>query len=123
MELESKSIEKYEKLFLHYFGWLMILVFTLFILGFIHGKPVFLMKLNFVIKIIIASYLIYRFNPYRKEKIYFTELDKRMVFSSSFYILIISFADILLYYITEIHDFFQPYTKPIADEFERVFIL
>jgi hypothetical protein len=83
----------------------------LFLLGFINGNPKYLLEFNFVLKVIIASYLIYRFNDYRTDKVVFTDLDRKLVYSSSIYILLISFADILFTYVTEIHNFFSPYTQ------------
>jgi hypothetical protein len=113
MILKNKPNIKYEKLFLHYFGLIMKVFTFLFVLGFINGKPSLLMKFNFVLKIIIASYLIYKFNDYHKEKVEFTELDRKLVYSCSVYILLISFADIMFTYVTEIRHFFAPYTQSI----------
>jgi len=113
MLLENKTITKYEKLFLHYFEWIMKLSTYLFVVGLVNGKPSLLMKFNFVLKVCISCYLIYRFNDYRKEKVEFTDLDRKLVYSCSVYILLISFADILFTYVVEIRHFFAPYTQSI----------
>jgi hypothetical protein len=123
MNIDDKHIQQTEKQFLHYFSILMKMVTILFLFGLIGGKPNFLMEFNFVLKIIIAAYLIYRFNDYRQEKVKFTELDRNLVYSSSIYIILLSFADILFAYIHQIHDFFTPYTQPIIQAIKNKIIV
>ena len=117
--VDNKSIYDLEYKFLHLFGYLMKIVGVLFIFGIIQNKPVYLLEFNFVVKIIISLFLIYRFNKYRKEKIQFTDLDRRVAFSAGIYIMAISFADLLNGYIEEIRAVITPYTKPIIAKIKK----
>ena len=117
--VDNKSIYDLEYKFLHLFGYLMKIVGVLFIFGIIQNKPVYLLEFNFVVKIIISLFLIYRFNKYRKEKIQFTDLDRRVAFSAGIYIMAISFADLLNGYIEEIRAVITPYTQPIIAKIKK----
>lgn len=117
--VDNKSIYDLEYKFLHLFGYLMKIVGVLFIFGIIQNKPVYLLEFNFVVKIIISLFLIYRFNKYRKEKIQFTDLDRRVAFSAGIYIMAISFADLLNGYIEEIRAVIIPYTEPIIAKMKK----
>lgn len=81
------------------FGAISIGFFILFMFGFINNKPELIIRINGGLKIILALYLIYRFNNFFPHKGLFTELDRKIVFSSAVYILLLSFADIIVKYI------------------------
>jgi hypothetical protein len=89
------------------------LFFILFIFGFVNNTPEYLIRLNGALKIILALYLIYRFNGYYGDKSPFTELDRKIVYSSAVYILLLSFADIIIKYIDVIRSYIIQYTNPI----------
>ena len=52
-------------------------------------------KIEFFLKLYMSIYLLWRFNPYRKQ-INITELDKRIIYSSAFFILFIIIINKLL---------------------------
>jgi hypothetical protein len=108
--------------FLNYFGYFITIIFVFFIFGVINDTPKFILEINFVIKIIISLYLIYRFNSFRETylgstKTEFTEFDRKLVYSSSVYIIILSFFDIFVIYLNKIRSIisgiFQPVTEPL----------
>ena len=94
------------------------IMFFLFIVGVLNDKIIFLLEINFIIKIIIASYLVYRFNSYSKDKLKFTEFDRKLVYSSGLYILFLSFTDILVLYTTKIRNLITHYTMPTITPFK-----
>jgi hypothetical protein len=63
------------------------------------------LKFYVFIKIIIALFLIYRFNPFRKYSIQCTELDKKMAYSAGLYILLFTFLDLVTYFVDDIRAF------------------
>ena len=64
------------------FSFIIKLTVILFIIGVFENKPTFITNFNFVVKLILAIFLIYRFNKYRKDKIKFTELDRKVSYSA-----------------------------------------
>ena len=78
----------------HWFDIITALMFCIFIFGFVFNVPFIFIQINFIIKVSIAIYLMYKFNNFR-EKITFTTLDKKICFSAGFYIFIFSFADVI----------------------------
>ena len=84
-------------------------------IGFLKDKPQQLLIMNFCIKVILGIFLIYRFNGYRSNKIIFTELDRKVIYSIGIYILILSFADIIVNFLTMIRSIILPYTLPFIE--------
>jgi hypothetical protein len=95
--------------------WVVIL---LFILGFIHTEPALFLKFTLFFKVILALFLIYRFNPYFAKKTPFTELDRRVCYSCGVFILFIAFTDYITYYVDIIRSRIVPYTSPIVTWFQ-----
>ena len=62
----------------------------------------------------------YRFNKYR-EKVVFTDLDRKVAYSAGVYILTISFIDIIEHYIGFIRSKVTIYTLPIVDNIKSYF--
>jgi hypothetical protein len=91
--------------------WVVIL---LFVFGFIHAEPVLFLKFTLFFKVILALFLIYRFNPYFAKKTPFTELDRRVCYSCGVFILFIAFTDYITYYVDIIRSHIVPYTGPIV---------
>ena len=106
--------------FIHYFGYITKLVVVLFIIGFFTDKPSGFLAINFVIKILFSLYLIYRFNSYRKNKIQFTDLDRKICYSAGVYIFTFSFVDIIQTYIERLRELIDPYTVPIVKDFKQM---
>ncbi len=78
----------------HWFDIITLIMICIFIFGFVFNMPSIFIQINFLIKVLIAIYLMYKFNGFR-EKVIFTTLDKKICFSAGFYIFIFSFADVI----------------------------
>jgi hypothetical protein len=114
--IENKKFYNFELYFLYFISFINKLTFILFFVGIFAKKLDYIVQLNFVVKIILASFLIYRFNKYRKDKIKFTELDRKVCYSTGTYIITISFIDFINNYIDTIRsDFILPITEPIIE--------
>jgi membrane-bound ClpP family serine protease len=89
-----------EIIFVDWLGYIAYTVITLYILGIIfsitHLKALYTtyMAMNFFVKILLGAYLVYRFNTFRQYKVYVTELDRKVIYSASLYIVIVSFLDL-----------------------------
>ena len=112
--IDNKNLYNFEVKFLEYFSFITKLTVVLFIIGFFQTKPTVIIQFNFVVKTILALFLIYRFNNYRKHKIEFTELDRKVCYSVGIYIILISFFDFFNYYTDYIKsNIVLPITEPI----------
>jgi hypothetical protein len=107
--------------FIHYFGYITKLVVVLFIIGFFTDKPSGFLAINFVIKILFSLYLIYRFNSYRKNKIQFTDLDRKICYSAGVYIFTFSFVDVIQTYVERLRELIDPYTVPILQSLSTLY--
>ena len=118
--IDNPSLYHFETNFLHYFGWLTKIVVLLFFIGFFQEKPTLYVYFNFLVKICLGLFLVYRFNKYRKYHITFTDLDRKVCYSAGIYILFISFAEYVNFYINEIRTFIKPYTIPVIKYFKNL---
>jgi len=110
--VDNKKFYNFELKFLTYFSYVTKFTVLLFLIGIFQNKPFILIQFNFVIKVILAIFLIYRFNSYRKHKIEFTELDRKVCYSAGIYIILISFLDIINFYTEYIrNNFILPFTN------------
>jgi hypothetical protein len=117
--VDNKQLYNIELNFLTSLSVINIVCIILFIIGFFQAQPIFILKFNIFFKIILALFLIYRFNNYRKQPIRFTELDRKICFSTGIYIILISFIDIITYNIEYIrNNFILPYTQPVVNYFK-----
>ena len=114
--INNKFIYNLELNIVNTFSWITKIIIFLYIIGFFKEKPLQFETINFTFKVIIALFLIYRFNSYRKKTIHFTELDRKIAYSSGIYILLISFVDIFDSYTQKFRSIIVPYTKPIINE-------
>ena len=119
--IDNKQLYNYELYFLFVISWITRLTFLLFIVGVFQTKPQGIVELIFVSKICLALFLIYRFNNYRTNKIVFTELDRKVCYSSGMYIILISFMDYYNSYINSIRNTILPYTQPIVKYITTLF--
>jgi hypothetical protein len=87
----------------HWFDYITFLMFFIFIYGILYNVPSIFIQINFTIKVIIALYLMYKFNDFSNHK--FTLLDKKICFSAGVYLFIFSFADVINSYLIEIKHF------------------
>jgi hypothetical protein len=112
--VDNKDIYYFELNFLYYFNMITKLTIILFIIGFFQSEPFIIIEFNFIVKILLALFLIYRFNNYRQKHIRFTELDRKVCYSSGIYIIIVSFMEIInknAQYIRQ--KYILPFTTPI----------
>ena len=117
--VDNKNFYNFELKFLTYFSFITKFTVVLFLVGIFQNKPYILIQFNFVVKVILAFFLIYRFNSYRKHKIEFTELDRKVCYSAGIYIILISFLDIINYYTETIrNDFILPVIQKFATYFK-----
>lgn len=105
--------------FINYFEYISELVFILFVIGVFTNAPDLFLAANFFVKILFSFYLMYRFNNFRKNKIHFTELDKKICYSSGIYIFTFSFLDILQSYIERLRKLIDPYTSSVMNEVKK----
>jgi len=117
--VDNKNFYNFELKFLTYFSFITKFTVVLFLVGIFQNKPYILIQFNFVVKVILAFFLIYRFNSYRKHKIEFTELDRKVCYSAGIYIILISFLDIINYYTETIrNDFILPVIQKFVTYFK-----
>ena len=110
--VDNKTIYNLELAFIKFFNFITQITILLFMVGFFKDPPISILKINYVIKIAIAFFLIYRFNSYRTTVV-FTKLDQKVAYSAGIYILTISFIDILNPYLEMVRAQITPYTLPI----------
>ena len=87
----------------HWVDIITIIMIFIFVYGFIMNDPTIFNQINFIIKVLIAFYLMYKFNDFR-QTIIFTTLDKKICFSAGFYIFVISFADLINSYFIRLRE-------------------
>ena len=86
----------------HWFDIITLIMFCIFIFGFIYNIPYIFIQFNFIIKVLISIYLIYKFNDFRKDTVKFTILDKKICYSAGIYLFLFSFADVINSYFREL---------------------
>jgi hypothetical protein len=117
--IDNKKLYYFELNFITFLNLINLICITLFIIGFFQVQPVLILQFNIFFKVILALFLIYRFNGYRKQKIRFTELDRKICFSTGVFIILISFIDIITFNIEYIrNNFILPYSQPIITYFK-----
>ena len=114
--VDNKNIYNLEYNFIHYFGIITKISFVFFFLGILNSNVDIILQIAFVVKVLIALFLIYRFNNWRSEKVQFTDLDRKSAYSAGTFILLISFSDIIVQYTDEIRSYIIPYSKPIIEK-------
>jgi hypothetical protein len=118
--IDNKKLYNFEVNFIKYFSFITKFTVILFIVGFFQSKPTYIIQINFVVKVVLALFLIYRFNSYRKHKIEFTELDRKVCYSAGIYIILISFVDLINHYTDYIRsNIVLPVTEPIIKWFKN----
>jgi len=87
---------------LHWFDIITLIMFCIFIFGFVYNVPSIFIQFNFIIKVLIAMYLMYKFNDFRTDTVKFTLLDKKICYSAGIYLFLFSFADVINSYFIEL---------------------
>ncbi len=113
--IDNKNIYKFEINFLYYFSIVTKATAVLFLIGFFQEKPSIVIKINSIVKFILGLFLIYRFNRYRKYKVEFTELDRKICYSTGLYIVLLSLGEYILQLSYTIRSRIIIYTTPLVD--------
>jgi hypothetical protein len=96
----------------HWFDIITLIMLFIFMYGLVFNEPILFIQLNFLIKVIIGIYLIYKYNDFRSHKtIQFTVLDKKICYSAGIYLLIFSFADVINSYFNKIREILKQQLK------------
>ena len=93
--IENKMFYKLAYNFVIFVNLVIVILVILFLAGTIVKTPFIFIEMNFFVKLLFALFLVYRFNPFRKDKIEFTDLDKNICFSIGVYIIVLSFLTLL----------------------------
>ena len=113
--IDNKNIYKFEINFLYYFSIVTKATAVLFLIGFFQEKPSIVIKINSIVKFILGLFLIYRFNRYRKYKVEFTELDRKICYSTGLYIVLLSLGEYILQLSYTIRSRIIIYTNPLVN--------
>lgn len=89
---------------LHYFDYITLLVTIIFFYGCIYDEPAIFVQINFVIKVAVSIYLMYRFNDFKRVKT-ITLLDQKICSFGGFYLLFVSAADVITVYLKQIREY------------------
>jgi len=119
--IDNKNIYNFELYFIKGFSVITKIVVVLFFIGFLTDKPKIILEINFVIKFILGLFLIYRFNKYRKNKVTFTELDRKICYSVGIYIVIISLGEYFLFFTGVIREQILKITNPFINPLKQYF--
>ena len=89
---------------MHWFDLITLFIMILFIYGSFNNTPKLFVQINFIIKVAIGCYLIYKFNDFRRvDKI--TLFDQKLCAFAGSYILLVSFADVITVYLNDIRNY------------------
>jgi hypothetical protein len=80
------------KWMLDWLGYIYLGMLILFLVGFYTTTPPAFQKFSFMVQVATALFLVFRFNPYRKEK-QLTSVDRRIILYAAYFILLSSFTD------------------------------
>lgn len=116
--IKNKLFYNIELTSIRWFRYASIIIIILYFIGIFSEKSIYLMEISFIFKILIALFLIYRFNEYRK-KITFTELDREAAFVAGEHLILISFVDILSSYTELIRPKITMHTQPIINKIKE----
>jgi hypothetical protein len=119
--IDNKNIYNFELYFIKGFSVITKIAVVLFFIGILTDKPKFILEINFVIKFLLGLFLIYRFNKYRKNKVVFTELDRKICYSAGIYIVIISLGEYLLFFTGIIREQIIKITNPFINPVKQKF--
>ena len=87
--------------YFHWFDFISIFMLLVFGYGLVKTESSLLIQINIMLKIIIALYLIYRFNDFQRIH-HISLLDQKLCSFAGFYLIITSFASIIKLYLTDL---------------------
>jgi hypothetical protein len=111
--VDNKHIYNLELTFLKCLTIVTKITFVLFLVGIFNNKPTFILEINSVVKFLLGIFLMYRFNSYRKNKVTFTELDRKICYSVGIYIVLISLGEYLITITDHVRNKIMYFTSPI----------
>ena len=95
-------MEESKKLYLlHLISAIYWTFLVLFVVGFFKTPPPLFTTFTFVVKVSMALFLLYRFNPYSDYK-RFTRVDQEIVLGVAGFILVASFTDYINHFIDKV---------------------
>jgi hypothetical protein len=121
--IDNKKLYNFQIYFLYFFSIVTKSTAILFLIGFFQERPYAIIKTNSIVKFILGLYLIYRFNSYRKHKIEFTDLDRKICYSTGLYIVLLSLGEYILQLSYNVRSRIIVYTLPIIDYVKTLFNL
>jgi hypothetical protein len=85
--------EEYSLFAIRMIGYVYTGFLVLFVIGFFQTTPPVFVTFTFVLKVVMALFLVYRFNPMFNHHKTFSKLDQEIIMFSAFFILVSSFTD------------------------------
>ena len=102
----SASIHQFQDFIFNIFIFLNYFLYGLFSIGLAANAPQYLDTLDYYVKIYISIFLLWRFNPFRS--IQFTNLDRKIVFSSGLFLFSTTVINqLLVSYLSKIKQYIQ----------------
>ena len=89
---------------IQFFSYLFYFISVLYVAGFIHNNfaHLYLTRIDNIAKVIVSLFLMWKFNLFRT-KLYFSELDRSIVFQCALFLfLTTSLNEMLVYYIVNV---------------------
>ena len=80
----SSELNKLQDFWFNIFIIVTYSAYILFAIGIFKTQPQYLQQLDYYVKIYVSLFLLWRFNPFRK--IEFTDLDRKIAFSSGIFL-------------------------------------
>jgi len=100
------SLHQIQNILFNAFIFMNYFLYGLFSLGLAAKAPQYLDTLDYYVKIYISLFLLWRFNPFRT--IQFTDLDRKIVFSSGLFLFSTTVINqILITYLTNIKKYIK----------------
>jgi len=103
-------------LFLRLIKYTTYLLLFLFIIGAIREKPADFLLFVLYVKVALAVFLLYRFNPFYRQV--HDSFDRKIVYTSAVFILITSFLEYINRFVDEIRSIVTVYTVPLLTQWK-----
>jgi hypothetical protein len=103
-------------------GVIYTVMMILFMVGFYKTTPPVFQTFTFVVKVCMAIFLLFRFNPYIKKRT-FTEVDREIILYSAYFILLSSFTDYVNIFLVRMQKFVTETTGEIMQRLYKLNIL
>jgi hypothetical protein len=122
--VDNKTLYNFQYKFLTYFSYIVKISLVLYIIGAFSTKSKIMLQINFLVKLFLGVFLVYRFSSGRIHKVQFTDLDRKIAYSAGLYIIVISFSDFLASITettrTHVMKLLQPYKDMIYSNYKQL---